>query len=84
MRYYIIGMSTLVFLYLVNYAILRFSGIYSPYYSQGSWAIEVNPIFHGDGDSVSNIDLAFLIIYIPMRDLDAAAWNALIDSPGGA
>ena len=37
---YLLGLVTLPLLYVVVYLLLRASGAYHPYFSQGSWEIE--------------------------------------------
>jgi hypothetical protein len=59
---YILGVLTTPLVYLMLYAILRVTGAFHPYYSQGSWEIE-------GGTRIYIVDVAFFPLAVMEGDL---------------
>ena len=61
-KLYLLGVATTPAVYLLMYALLRLTGVYYPYFSQGSWAI--------DGSTrVAIVDLSFFPLAVIEADL---------------
>ena len=59
---FILGMLTTPVVYLVLYAILRVTGVFHAYYTQGSWEIE-------GGTGIYIVDVPFLPLALMEGDL---------------
>lgn len=73
-RPFVLGVLATPMLYLLLYTLLRVFGVFSPYYSQGSWEIE-------GGTGIALIDIPFL----PAAIAEAELQNRLrwLDEPTG-
>ena len=73
-RAYLLGLFTLPLAYLLLYSLLRVTGVYRVYFSQGSWEIEGSARLH-------LIDVA----YLPMISLegDMKNWLRWLPEPSG-